>query len=136
MGVFQKLESEYDYEIVEEFFGHYSQMLESVESLIIGLENPNLYGRNVNELFRIFHTIKSGSSYLKIEPVRKLTLLAEEVLEECRNIKTASASEDLINWLLSVTDQLNLYKDDLENDANEFSHLNSKIIKVPTNYIK
>ncbi len=135
MGVFQELESEYDYEIVEEFFGHYSQMVENMESLIISLDSKEAYGKNINELFRMFHTIKSGSAYLKIEPVRKLVTLVEEVLQECRELD-ASASEELINWLLSVSDQLNLYKEDLENDKEEFSRLNHAIIKVPTVYVK
>ncbi len=135
MGVFQKLELEYDYEIVEEFFGHFSQMVESMESLIINLEKSSAYKKNINELFRMFHTIKSGSSYLKIEPIRKLVTLVEEVLQECRELD-GSATDELINWLLSVSDQLNLYKEDLENDKEEFSHLNHTIIKVPTAYIK
>lgn len=135
MGIYQQLESEFDYEIVEEFLGHYSMMVESMDRLIVNLKDPVHYSNNINELFRIFHTIKSASSYLHITPVQKLVTLGEDILEECRNIKGA-ASDDLINWLLSVSEQLTLYKEDLELDHEKFSTLNKNIIKVPTNYLR
>ncbi len=135
MGIYQNLEKEYDYDIVEEFFGHFSMMVESLEGLIVKLEDPTLFQRNVNELFRIFHTIKSASSYLKLTPVTKVVTLGEEVLEECRTLE-GSASDALINWLLVVSDQLNAYKEDLENDSDTFTKTDSRIIKVPTHYLK
>lgn len=135
MGIYQELEKEFDYDIVEEFFGHYTMMTESLEQLIVKLEEPAFYTKNINELFRIFHTIKSASGYLKLTPVTKVVTLAEEVLEECRNLEGA-ASDALINWLLVVSDQLARYKEDLETDALSFSKLDPKIIKVPTNYLK
>ncbi len=135
MGVFKKLEGEFDYEIVEEFLGHFSMMLESMDGLIVALKEPAHYTHNINELFRMFHTIKSAAGYLHITPIHKIVTLGEEILEECRNIQGA-ASDDLINWLLLLSDQLTLYKEDLENDHENFSKLNKKIIKVPTDYLR
>jgi len=133
MGVFAQIEGEFDYEIVEEFFSHYSFMTESMEKLIVGLCDETKYLRNVNELFRICHNIKSSTGYLKIEPINKLVTLAEETLEECRLVE-GKGSEALINWLILVSDQLNDYKEDLENDKESFSPLNHLIIKVPTKF--
>jgi two-component system chemotaxis sensor kinase CheA len=135
MGIYQQLESDFDYEIVEEFLGHYTIMVESMDRLIVNLKDPACYSNNINELFRMFHTIKSASAYLHITPVHKLVTLGEDVLEECRNIKGA-ASDDLINWLLLISEQLTLYKEDLELDHDNFSKLNTKIIKIPTNYLR
>jgi two-component system chemotaxis sensor kinase CheA len=135
VGIYKNLETEYDYDIVEEFFGHFSMMVESMENLIIKLDEPTLFQRNVNELFRIFHTIKSASGYLKLTPVTKVVTLGEEVLEECRQLE-GSASDALINWLLVVSDQLNTYKDDLENDRDSFTKTDSRIVKIPTIYLK
>ena len=135
MGIFADLESEYDYEIVEEFISHYSYMSEVMENLIIGIKDEEKYLKNINELFRIFHNIKSATAYLKITPINKLVTLAEETLEECRLVE-GEGSEELVNWLISVNDQLADYKGNLENDSDEFSPLNHNIIKVPTKFIK
>ena len=135
MGVFKQLESEYDFDILEEFLGHFSMMCESMEPLIINLEKPEWFNRNIHELFRIFHNLKSSSGYLKITPINKLVTLAEEVLEECRELE-GPASEDLINWLLKVSDQLVKYKNDLETDAETFSPLEHTIIKLPVDLVR
>ncbi len=135
MGVFASIEAEFDYEIVEEFFSHYAFMSEAMEKLIIGLCDEGKYLENINELFRICHNIKSATGYLKITPINKLVTLAEETLEECRLVE-GKGSEELINWLILVSDQLNLYKEDLENDSETFSSLNHLIIKVPTKFIQ
>ena len=134
MGIFTDLEAEYDYEIVEEFFSHFSFMQDSMENLIINLKDREKYLTNINQLFRLFHNIKSATAYLKITPINKLATLAEETLEECRLVD-GEGSEELISWLISVCDQLGDYKEDLEKDREAFSLLNRNIIKVPTKFI-
>ncbi len=131
MGVFSDLESEFDYDIVEDFLHHFSFMSEALDRLIIGLEDPQKYQNNINEIFRIFHNIKSSSSFLKITPLQKISTLTEEILHECRALP-GPATKELIDWLLVVTDQLKLYKIDLENDADNFSKVDKNIIKIPT----
>ncbi len=134
MGVFTDLETEYDLEIVEEFLSHYSFMIEALEPLIIGLEKLELYKNNIDEIFRIFHNIKSSSGYLKIGEINKLVTLGEEVLEECRKVD-GQASKELIDWLLLLSDQLQVYKEDLETNKKEMSKTNHNIIKIPTKYL-
>jgi len=135
MGVARRLEENFDYEIVEEFLNHYTFMVESLDNLIVNLKDEKYYKNNINELFRIFHTIKSASAYLQITPIQKVVTLTEEILEECRMLEGA-ASEELINWLLCVSDQLNLYKEDLENDHDTFSPTGKELIKVPIDYLR
>ncbi len=135
MGIFKRLESEFDYDILEEFLGHFGTMSEAMEPLIVKLEKPEWFDRNVNELFRIFHNLKSASGYLKITPINKLVTLAEEVLEECRELE-GPASEALIEWLLKISDQLDRYRVDLESDAENFSPLDHTIIKVPLELVR
>ena len=135
MGIFTDLEAEFDIEIVEDFFSHFSFMIESLDTLIIGLEKEELYTNNINEIFRIFHNIKSSTGYLKLTPINKLVTLGEELLEECRHLD-GNASDELVNWLLLLSDQLQLYKKDLENDSKTLSPTNHNVIKVPTKYLK
>ncbi len=135
IGVYSNLDAEYDVEIVEEFFSHYSFMIETLEPLIIKLEDKEHYKNSINEIFRIFHNIKSSSGYLKIIPINKLVTLGEEVLEECRMLE-GSASVELIDWLIRLSDQLKIYQSDLELNCDNFSPLNHNIIKIPISYIK
>ncbi len=135
MGVYTALEGEFDYEVVEDFICHFSLMSESMENLIQGLVHAHYYSDNINQLFRIFHNIKSATGYLKITPIHKLVSLAEEILEECR-LEEGIGSEELISWLLLVSDQLSSYREDLEVDAESFSAFNAHIIKVPIKFIR
>ena len=135
MGIKERLFNEYDYDIVEDFIIHYSMMTYQMENLIIYLSKEEEYKSNIEELFRIAHNIKSASSFLKIEPIQKLAILLEEVLEEARSLK-GPANDDFIDWLLCVKDQFANYSADLENDEDEFSDLDPNIIKIPTDLEK
>ena len=134
MGVCLSVESEFGYDIVEEFLAHFSWMVDSLEHLIMGLKEPTQYKGNIDQIFRIFHNIKSSTSYLKLTPIIKLATLVEEVLEECRLVEGAG-SDALVSWLIIVSDQLRDYYDDLEQDNESFSSLNPHVIKIPTEYI-
>ncbi|MGH1601302.1 Hpt domain-containing protein [Campylobacter majalis] len=131
MGMLKSLEVDYSYDIVEEFLSHYSLMCDILEPLVINLGRTDKYGENIRELFRIYHNIKSAASYMHLEPIVKLATLAEEVCSEARDL-VGPANDAFIDWLLLVCDQLNKYKDDLENDADFFSVLEPHIINIPT----
>ncbi len=135
MGIRTKLFDEYDYDIVEDFILHYSVMTYQMENLIIYLSKADQYKDNIGELFRIVHNIKSAALFLKIEPISKLAILTEEVLEGARELN-GPANDDFIDWLLSVKDQFSKYNADIENDNDDFSELDSNIIKIPTNIEK
>ena len=118
------------YEIVDEFCDHYLMMVESMEVMILDLSKEVLYKRSVEELFRVFHNIKSASGFLKLEPITKLAELTEDVLEEAR-VLNGPASEEFIDWLLLVSDQFEKYRLDIENDNKYFSLFEPLIVKVP-----
>jgi len=129
MGIRSDLVSEFDFEIVDEFLDHYSIMMDRLEVLIIDLEKPDMYERSLNELFRVFHNIKSASGFLKIEQMNRLSAFVEEVLEELRHIKNP-VNDDVITWLLNISDMFNAWNDDMQND-NELSHVKYFLLKTP-----
>ncbi len=135
MGIKKKLFDEYDYDIVDDFLIHYSIMTYQMENLIIYLSKKEQYKQNVEELFRIAHNIKSATMFLKIDPISKLAILTEEVLEEARELD-GPANDEFIDWLLAVKDQFAKYNDDIDNDSDIFSDLDTNIIKIPTNIQK
>ena len=130
MGILKSLEIDYSYDIVEEFLSHYSLMCDLMEPLIIGLARNDRYNANINELFRIFHNIKSASSFMKLNPIFKLTTLAEEICGEARELQ-GPANDDFVDWLLLVSDQFEKYKNDIETDADFFGVLDANIVKIP-----
>ena len=129
MGIRSDLDANFDFEIVDEFLDHYAMMVESMEVMIIDLQKPNMYERSINELFRVFHNIKSASAYLKILPMNKLAAFVEEELEALRN-KKPPVSEETINWLLNISDMFAAWQDDFKLD-NELSKIKYSLLKIP-----
>ena len=130
MGLFSQLEIDFDLEIVEDFILHYGVMCETMEPLIVGLGNKNIYEKNVRDLFRVFHNMKSAAGFLKLNPIIKLSTLCEDVAEEAR-ILDGPASDELIDWLLLTSDQFGRYRLDIEDDNDHFGMFEPLIIKVP-----
>ncbi len=129
MGIRTDLENNFDFEIIDEFLDHYAMMIEIMEPLIIDLGHDDRYGRSVEELFRIFHNIKSATSYLKIEPMIRLSTFVEDALEQLR-VRDTSANEETISWLISVSDMFLQWQEDFKMD-NELSKINFSLLILP-----
>jgi len=129
MGIRSDLESSFDFEIVDEFLDHYSMMVDSMEVMIIDLTRPNMYERGVNELFRVFHNIKSASAYLQILPMSRLAAFVEEELEVLRKTQPP-VSQETIDWLLQISDMFAQWRDDLQSDL-PLSKIKYSLLKIP-----
>ena len=129
MGVRRELETNYDFEIVDEFLDHYAMMVDIIEPLIIDLEKSELYARSVDELFRIFHNIKSAAGFLKMEPMIRLSTLVENALETMRT-QLGPANKETVNWMLLISDTFVQWQDDLKLD-NELSKIDFSLLKLP-----
>lgn len=130
MGIRSDLDANFDFEIVDEFLDHYSMMVDSMEVMILDLSKPDMYQRSVNELFRVFHNIKSASGFLKIIPMQKLATLVEDELEQLRSKQDSRINEETINWLLSISDMFAQWNDDFKQD-NELSKVKYSLLKLP-----
>ena len=129
MGVRSELDANFDYEIVDEFLDHYSMMVDNMETLIIDLSKPNMFEQSINELFRVFHNIKSATGYLQIEQMQKLSAFVEDSLEQLRT-KHETVNEETINWLLSISDMYAQWNEDLKLD-NALAHIKFSLLKLP-----
>jgi len=129
MGIKSDLEKNFDFEIVDEFLDHYTLMVESMEVMILDLSKPDMHERSINELFRVFHNIKSASGYLKIIPMNKLAAFVEDELESLRQ-KKPPISDETIDWLLNISDMFATWQDDLKED-NELSKIKYSLLKIP-----
>jgi two-component system chemotaxis sensor kinase CheA len=104
-------------------------MVEYMEVMILDLKKPNMFEQSINELFRVFHNIKSASSFLKITQMSKLAAFVEEALEQIR-MRHESVNEETINWLLEISDMFAAWKDDLKLD-NELTRIKYSLLKLP-----
>ena len=129
MGVRSDLDANFDFEIVDEFLDHFTMMVESMEVMIMDLEKPNMYKRSVDELFRVFHNIKSATGYLKITSMSKLSAFVEDALEQLRKTEEL-ASSDVVTWLLSISDMYAQWLEDLRAD-NDLTHVKFELLKLP-----
>ena len=129
LGIRGKLEEEFDFDIVDEFIDHFDIITSHLDLVITALENYESREK-VDELFRFFHNIKSATGYLKLENIRGLAEIAEEVMEALRkNIDALSA--EIIDWLFLVSEQFMTWKEELEEDESEFSPMNEEILNIP-----
>ncbi|MCV6606616.1 MAG: Hpt domain-containing protein [Campylobacterales bacterium] len=132
MGVKEDLESRFDFDIVDEFMDHYEATCDMLEPIILSLENPEMYERDINELFRVAHNLKSASGFLRLGLLHRLAGFMENTLEKARAQK-GPASEEFIDWLLLISDQLNAWLKNLKDDSDEFIPFDRKILYVPEN---
>jgi len=129
MGIRSDLEESFDFDIVDEFLDHYALMVESMEIMIIDLSKPSMYKRSVDELFRVFHNIKSASGYLKITSMNRLASFVEDALETLRE-KDGTISNETTQWLLNISDMFASWNDDFTNDR-ELSKIKFSLLKLP-----
>ncbi|MCX6073733.1 MAG: Hpt domain-containing protein [Campylobacterales bacterium] len=129
MGVRTDLEATFDFEIIDEFLDHYAMMTEVMESLIVDLGVEERYERSVEELFRIFHNIKSASGYLQLHPMMRLSTFVEDTLEYLRG-RSGMANEETITWLIRVADLFMQWHEDLKMD-NELSKIPFSLLILP-----
>lgn len=129
MGIRTDLENNFDFEIIDEFLDHFAMMVEIMEPMIIDLGNQDRYHRSIEELFRIFHNIKSASGYLQVEPMNRLAMFAEDALETLRS-RDKVVNEETITWLISVSDMFLQWQEDFKMD-NELSKIHFSLLILP-----
>ena len=129
MGLRKDLEENFDYEIVDEFLDHFAMASESMELLTINLEKPEYYKRNIDELFRIFHNIKSATAYLKITTINNFVIEVEDLLDKMRDVD-GPAKTEIVDWLLLCDDQMSAWNINLRLDE-DLIPLSDALIELP-----
>ncbi|MBZ7986757.1 Hpt domain-containing protein [Campylobacter canadensis] len=135
LGLLEKLELEFEFDLVDDFMTHFGIFCDGLEPLIVSLLNKDKYKENVAELFRMFHSMKSASGFLKISQFVNICSIVEDVLDEARELN-GPASDELVDWLLVICDEFFKYKRDFDNNNYYLSALNTKIIQVPMRITK
>lgn len=98
--------NEYDRELLNEFVIESSELLESVEETLLGIDSDNpLDPEAINEIFRAVHSVKGTSGFFGLDVIGSLSHIMENVLGEMREGRL-TPKPDLIDLLLSSNDRL------------------------------
>lgn len=129
MGIKSDLENSFDFDIVDEFFDHFSLMADSMEIIIMDMNNPQMYRRSLDELFRIFHNIKSASGFLQLTSMNRLASFVEDALDTLRE-NEKPITQETIDWLLLINDMFSTWNDDFNQDR-PLSKITYALLKLP-----
>ncbi len=129
MGVLDKLYEENDSDIVEEFLNQWDYIIDDIDLVIERLETD--YHNSIDELFRIFHSLKSATAFLKLDRINLFTHFVEDVLDKAR--EKDSASDELIDWLFIASGQIMKWYQEITQNK-ELSPIDPRVLKTPKGY--
>jgi chemotaxis protein histidine kinase CheA len=123
VGVKDYLYSEFDSEIVDEFLSLLDVIEDNLDILLDEFENnPEV----VNDLFRMFHNLKSATAFLKLKRISNYAHLIEDILNKVRGKE--NISKDVIDWLYDATAQIHKWYEEINNNE-ELSKADMSILK-------
>lgn len=108
--------SSVDGEIIRDFIVEAGEILEKLGEELVKLDRNPADGELLNGIFRGFHTIKGGASFLNIEPVVALCHGAEDLFSLCRSGELLLDARG-IDLVLRTADELGTAFDALRNNA-------------------
>ena len=101
-----------DDEILQDFLVEAGEILDDLGNQLVDLENSSDDPELLNAVFRGFHTIKGGASFLNLDSLVALCHRAEDVFNELRN-GALQVDAQLMDVILPVLDSLNDMFDEL-----------------------
>ncbi len=125
MGISDYLYSEFDSDIVEEFL----MLLDVLEdNMDLTIESLYQDSEALNDLFRMFHNLKSASGFLKLKRIQTFAHFVEDILQDARDKN--KITEELIDWLFKVSNQFHIWYRNITNNE-ELAPLQKEIFKIP-----
>ena len=99
-------------ELITEFISESHELIETVGNELMSLEIEPDNDSIINEIFRVFHTLKGNSALVGLEQMSEMAHKSEDVLTMIRE-KKLEVEADLIDTLLEVVDQLRMAMEEL-----------------------
>ena len=125
MNIQDYLYSEFDSSIVEEFL----MLLDVLEdNLDLTIERLYTDYDAINDLFRMFHNLKSATSFLKIKRISNFAHFVENILDKARSNK--KVDKELIDWLFKASEQFHKWYQNIDRNE-ELDPINPNIFKIP-----
>jgi two-component system chemotaxis sensor kinase CheA len=93
----------FDPEILQDFLTESAELLEALESDLVGLEEVPDNADLINRAFRALHTIKGSASFLALANLVRIAHAAEGALNAARN-RTVQINREMMDSLLNAVD--------------------------------
>jgi HD-like signal output (HDOD) protein len=77
---------------------------------------------DISMLFRSFHSLKSNCLYIDFDSIASWAVVVEDTLSKLRN--GLSCSNEIINWLNNLLDQINLWQAQIQTGEKQLEFLN------------
>jgi two-component system chemotaxis sensor kinase CheA len=110
---------------LQTFFAEAEDLLNSMESALLRLDDGDQDSETINEIFRAAHTIKGSAGLFGLDDIVSFTHIVENVLDRARDEKI-SIGGDLLSILLPCRDHIATLVDhamhETENDAECLAH--------------
>ncbi|MFC3652639.1 chemotaxis protein CheA [Dyella humi] len=100
------MDSSLDSELRDDFLVEAGELVQRLGEQLVELEASPHDRELLNAVFRVFHTVKGGAGFLGIEPMVQLCHVAEELLNDARNVKLVLNAAHM-DALLEALDLLN-----------------------------
>ncbi|MGA0594550.1 chemotaxis protein CheA [Enterovirga sp. CN4-39] len=123
-------------ELLEPFLAEARELLESAGEDLLALERNPQDAARIENLFRIFHTLKGSAAILDLAPMTGAMHAAEDLLAAIR-AREVSASEDLVEACLQAMDQVEIWLAAIETtgglppDAQESGTALARLLREP-----
>src|SRR4051812_17197741 len=106
------------HEALQTFIAESRELLEGMESALLGMGSEELDSETINAIFRGAHTIKGSAGLFGLDAVVSFTHVAESVLDEVRDGKVAMDAP-LVGLLLKCCDHIGALVDVVDADASK-----------------
>lgn len=103
-----------DQELLQDFLVEAGEILEQLNEQLVELENRPQDTELLNAVFRGFHTVKGGASFLALDPLVEVCHRAEDVFNVLRNGER-QVDTRVMDVILPVLDVLNDQFEDIRN---------------------
>jgi two-component system chemotaxis sensor kinase CheA len=104
---------DFDPEILQEFLTESGELLDSLETDLVELEENNTDTELINKAFRALHTIKGSASFLALTELVSIAHAAETALNAARSGDVV-IDESMMDMLLRAVDQVKQHMEEIE----------------------
>lgn len=106
-------------ELFADFIAEGEEGLTRVDEILLGAEKAQIQDEQVNELFRVFHTLKGVAAFLDVNDVARLAHATESLLDGARTHRIALTGpmlEAIFEASTTMRQLLRLVRDSVERD--------------------
>ena len=131
------INTEEDYELLSEFVIEIAEHLETIDSILLKLDNDPTNETHLNIIFRAFHTIKGCAGFLNLHSIQALTHEIETLLAMARTHQM-TLNPKLITLILQSKDTIHLFINQINaalktnQQPNELIPVSNIIIQINT----